>query len=205
MALELSAEERCWIFFPREIRRWVGALLHQQCWCWGYDVRCPEGNLLVEYGFVRKRPPVDCKGSSAYLLQRNQQRSVALWGFGFFYGDATHGGLFLSRYNWTLRYAATAQPPVAWKIDQLHEFRPPRCGPECASALLLLEGALEWLAEYEGWVMQRRGPQYRERSLDQWPHSILEPQQVPGEWQRMAHLAPHRARWQQPTPGWGES
>lgn len=44
-------------------------LMHQQCCCWGQNVRRPEGTLLIEYGFQRSSSPEGISGSSRYWLE----------------------------------------------------------------------------------------------------------------------------------------
>ncbi|HVF09872.1 MAG TPA: hypothetical protein VNA16_03670 [Abditibacteriaceae bacterium] len=55
-------------------------LLAQQCWCWGQDVRYVEGNLLLRYGFERRRAPQWQSGATTYLLRHLPDRVIALWG-----------------------------------------------------------------------------------------------------------------------------
>ena len=48
------------------LQRRGSALLNQQCWFWGQDVRRAEGNLLLELGFQRQRPPEEQQGCTQY-------------------------------------------------------------------------------------------------------------------------------------------
>jgi hypothetical protein len=57
------------LILPRELMNRGRTLLHQQCWLWGQDIRRAEGNLLLEYGFERKRPPEGANACSQYSLQ----------------------------------------------------------------------------------------------------------------------------------------
>ncbi len=47
-----------------ELARRGRKLLHEQCSHWGADIRREEGNLLIEYGFERYRPPAEDNGCS---------------------------------------------------------------------------------------------------------------------------------------------
>ena len=67
---------------PREARFAARELLAQQCWCWGRDVKRAEGNLLLEYGFTRKRAPQNEPDATNYTL-RCGSATLRLWGFGF--------------------------------------------------------------------------------------------------------------------------
>ena len=52
---------------PPSVIREGKLLLDQQCWCWGQDIRHPEGNLLLTHGFVRERHDTE-KDLSRYTL-----------------------------------------------------------------------------------------------------------------------------------------
>ena len=43
--------------------------MSQQLWCWGRDIKSPQGNLLMNYGFERHRESgKGSSGSSCYRL-----------------------------------------------------------------------------------------------------------------------------------------
>lgn len=42
---------------PKAVEKQGEALLEQQMWCWGGDVRRQEGNLLLAYGCERRSAP----------------------------------------------------------------------------------------------------------------------------------------------------
>lgn len=71
--------------FPERLVSQGTKLLTQQCWYWGCDVRRAEGNLLLERGFTRTRPPAGAEGSTAYALEPALGAQLTLWSFGFFY------------------------------------------------------------------------------------------------------------------------
>ena len=125
-------------------------LLHEQCSLWGADVRRAEGNLLLEYGFERYRPPKEINGCSQYILNLDGSRRVCLWGFGLFYGGRR--GIHLGRYDFAPRLA-TLKTNV-WTPAQLN------AGP-LLSGIVLLEKAVRWIASYERWVDERCGSSYR--------------------------------------------
>jgi hypothetical protein len=183
---------RHWLVWPREIRLWGGALLHQQCWCWGQDVRRAEGNLLMEYGFARRRPPEGCKGSTAYF-QEDACGALALWGFGIFFGQG-ECGLHLGRYGWAPRLKECAQVPRdVWKPEQLQEFRVARTPEQCEATLILLESALHRIAAYESWVLETQGALYRRDVLQQWPHAVSGAQSIARDWELLAVQLRRRA------------
>lgn len=87
-------------------------LMHQQCWCWGQDVRRPEGNLLLENGFERTRAPEDVSGSFRYWLERNGTR-LALWGFGVgCHARRVSGVTIVLKSSKSLRPRLLADPPI---------------------------------------------------------------------------------------------
>ena len=53
---------------PPSVIREGKLLLDQQCWCWGQDIRHPDGNLLLTHGFVRERHESD-KDLSRYRIE----------------------------------------------------------------------------------------------------------------------------------------
>ena len=74
-------------------------LLHRQCWNWGRDIERRDGNLLLEAGFLQRRPPEGEAGSSCYTLALPGSDSLMLWGFGLLYGMPRKGCVFLNRYQ----------------------------------------------------------------------------------------------------------
>ena len=191
---EEPIEPRHWLVLPGELRRWGQAMMHQQCWCWGQDIRRSEGNLLLHQGFSRARPPENHKGSACYEKRLDQQRQVALWGFGMCLGYADHGSVFLSRFAFAPRFCARREIGRAvWKPDQLDDFRAPRTLDECRASLILLGHALRWLGDYERKVLDEQGQDYRCDTLKQWSHAVLTPLEVPGEWVRLSTWCLQRA------------
>ncbi len=75
--------------------------MHRECSLWGADVRRPAGNLLIEYGFERYRPPVEVNGCSQYILNIGMHRRICLWGFGLYYGRRR--GIYLGRFQFNPR------------------------------------------------------------------------------------------------------
>ena len=124
-------------------------LLHQQCWMWGQDVRRPEGNLLLEYGFQRQRPPEGVCGSSQYTYPLDSSFCIRLWGFGLYYGNEV--GIYLNRYSFVPRRALLKD---CWQGEAMSGL--PR-----ETDLHLLPEILRWLASYEEWIKQHTSAQYQ--------------------------------------------
>ncbi len=69
------------VSLPAAVRASGEALLDQQMWCWGCDVRRAEGNLLAEYGCT-KRPSPDPRFHSAYTFPNALPGgALTLWGW----------------------------------------------------------------------------------------------------------------------------
>lgn len=178
----------------REARRRGRVLLHQQCWLWGQDIRRPEGNALLEYGFERRRPPEGEQGSNAYILRPTPDRCAVLWGFGFYWRDARVpcgcGGIFLPRFTFTPKLARAAGPPLAtWLPGQLSDCRPPGTPRQWDRARRLLIPALRWVASYERWILERRGLVYRRECTAAGPKGstkFLPAEELAAAWDRLA-------------------
>ena len=97
-----GAAQRVWMTLSGDFKKRGAALLHQQCWCWGYDVRREvageRANLLLELGFERVPAPEGVHGATTYRLRQNDGSTVTLWGFGLCFGDEL-GGVCVSGFG----------------------------------------------------------------------------------------------------------
>lgn len=171
---------------PRAIRKHGAALLDQQMWLFGCDIRRPEGNALLEYGFRRIRPPQTESASSRYELHLNEGKTVLLWAFGIYYAEAeSSDGLFLRRYEFSPRLMDSPGP--AWKPEDLPPLRLPASEAENCRMRALLQNVLRWLADYERWALERLGVPYRAACLAAWPKRVtLTPEETPQAWRTLA-------------------
>ncbi|MCZ0935343.1 MAG: hypothetical protein OXJ54_09200 [Gemmatimonadetes bacterium] len=160
-------------------------LLHRQCWNWGRDIVRPEGNLLLEAGFLRRRPRGEA-GSSCYTLALSDGDSLMLWGFGLLYGTPRRGGVYLNRYEFRPVWlpSETIRGPV-WKPDMIPAGQAP---PSLRIPVDLTVSAIRRIADYEEWVLARCGLEYRRAVLRQWrePSEHLPPQTLPEAWRSLA-------------------
>lgn len=162
-------------FLPSTVRQRGCALLHQQCWLWGRDIKRDEGNLLLLHGFDRLRPPEGLSGSSQYNLRLGSGLQIRLWGFGLFFGGEE--GIFVNRFDFTPREAQAAQ---CWQgIEAMTDL--PRAGLGSS-----LPEALRWIGAYEAWVLQRLGTGYRRACLASWPAAVSTPALLPDAWLELA-------------------
>jgi hypothetical protein len=166
------------------------ALLHQQMWCWGCDIRRPEGNLLLTYGFTRERPPEGVLGSSAYSLHRPDGRGMGLWGFGLFATQEGEGSLFLKRYEFAPRLSSlTTLPTTIWTLAQLPPLRLPQTEEEASFLQRLFRDLLLEISRYERRVRETRGEAYREGCLKDWQQRVCPAQRMAEDWERFALLS----------------
>jgi hypothetical protein len=165
----------------RSERRLFEALVNQQFWCWGHDIRRPEGNLLLAYGFARTRPPAGVLGSSCYRFVE-PCFEVILWGWGLLLSGPA-GGVFLPRHGFAPRPALAPLDAVCWSPEGL----PPLGDPSDVPAFdRWLRMAAEWIAEYESWVLATAGLAYRRGCAADAPRATLcfFPECLPALWRR---------------------
>ena len=167
-------------------RRKGQALLHRQCWNWGRDIVRPEGNLLLEAGFLRRQPPEGEVGTSWYTRSLPDGDSLMLWGFGVLYGTPQRGGVFLNRYQFRPVWlpSETLQEPI-WKPDMIPDGQTP---PSPRTPVDLTVAAIRRIADYEEWALAHCGVEYRRAVLRQWnrPSERLSPQTLPHAWRALA-------------------
>ena len=191
-------EKRVWMTLAGDYKKCGCALMQQQCWCWGTDVRREVGgvrqNLLLEMGFVRRRPPEGVAGASTYTRDDDGTR-VHLWGFGMAYGNSERA-IFISRFAFWPRVGDIFTLPPVWSPKQLDEqFRAPKRAEECAAAISLFGEALRWIARYESAVEAVCGQEYRVQSLTGWGHTRVGTGSIASQWEKLAEKAPQTARF----------
>jgi hypothetical protein len=152
---------------PPSARKLAETLLDQQCWCWGCDVRCQEGNLLRRCGFERTLSPEPKRYHSVYSL-RMPDAAIRLWGFGFMWVDWAWGGVFLKRFGFAPRWVAPEQVDFdAYRPDQI--ITTAICGDGIARLRQQTAEALRWIAGYERWVALEMGAGYRAECVESCP------------------------------------
>lgn len=170
-------------------------LMNQQCWCWGCDIRRPQGNLLLAFGFERRRPPADVSGSSCYRLRLQSGRVVSLWGFGALIEDRI-SGLHLGRFTFEPHLcAALGDSRACWTPAGLAPLRRPVLQHEWKVASILGTELLSFICEYESWVAETVGLRYRQQTVDQFERSTHTAADAKLLWPRLAkQLARHYRR-----------
>jgi len=179
-----AAVRRGWCY-PPPVRRFAENLLAQQLWCWGCDIRRDSGNLLLQYGFTRHRAGSEHGGSSCYRLDEDR-RHISLWGFGIFYGERQHGGLYLGRSGFRPSWsAAESLADVIHWADELSGFGRPRGAAQWRHSHLLCRRMLHWIASYERWVLNWVGPDYRRECVATWLRPLVKAEQMPRAWTQL--------------------
>ncbi len=180
---------------PRDVRRLGRLLLHQQCWCWGQDIRRQGGNLLLEYGFERHGMPEEAQGCTVYRLRLPGRRVLLLWGFGFFFGQTGLGGLIVGRYEFRPRLSPRAHPSMpVWRPEQIPGRLLPQSDADFARALALLAQGMRAISEYESWVAREIGLPYRRRLIVEWDRDYIPAEGVAETWLAMAERCERRLR-----------
>ena len=166
-------------------RRKGQQLLHQQCWIWGQDILRPEGNLLLEAGFTRQRPPQGVAGSTQYVLRLVDAGCWMLWGFGFFYGTPDLGGIYVNRFQFRPQWMGLdAVGGAIWKPDMIPSGELP---PDPSVILKLAAAAVRRIADYEDWALSRCGLSYRRAVLERWRETTkTAPERLPEAWRALA-------------------
>ena len=149
-------------------RQQAASLLNQQIWCWGRDIECSDGNLLVRHGLQRVERPAGSDAASLYRLDLSPSLRVILRGFGVFCGDDRWGGVFLRRFDFAPQLAPEpdlSRPP--WSVQDLPPLVSPRADqvPCCQRLLLTL---IDWIRQYEVWIAKQVGIAYRTETLLDW-------------------------------------
>lgn len=167
----------------RALRRRATRLLTQQFWCFGCDIRRPEGNLLLADGFVKHRPPDGAAiTSSRYTRCLDPTHSIVLWGFGLAWIDNTDV-LFLSRHTIVPVFGCLeCAIGDAWVPEDFGSLRRPDSSRDVARSRDLLLEALRWIRAYEHRVSDLLGVAYRASSLAAWKRPACAAEQVADEW-----------------------
>lgn len=159
------------------------ALLVQQCWLWGRDVRRAEGNLLVEYGFERAVPAQREWGSSCYTYVVPTGETVRLWSFGVMYSDEARGGVLLQKTSAVpLLVAPRYALAPAWRREHIATAREPRFPADARRMLSLFPSMLAWIGAYEQWVVDTLGADYRRDCIEACPDRCCDPTEIPAKW-----------------------
>jgi hypothetical protein len=149
---------------PRELLVEGERLFDVSMWCLGKDVLCPEGNLLVRRGLVRRARPEGVEGQSAYAADLPGSERLVMWGFGVLCecGQA----VFVPRDGFLPRLLDAAPARPAFRAEELGPWREPVTEEEQRGARAVLVSLAEWLAGHEEWVAREVGHTWRRGCLE---------------------------------------
>lgn len=181
---------------PPSVIRFADRLFNQQLWCWGQDVKHRQGNLLMRYGLERHREPgQEERGSTCYRWDDGDQH-LAMWGFGVFYGTRRFGGLLIRRYGFRPVWSEVESLSVGiHSPDDLPTFARPRRHAHWRRAHRLCRDLMLWIADYEEWVQQQLGPEYRERCLIKWMDPVLPATMIASAWRILGTRSWEKNEW----------
>ena len=168
------------------------SLLSQQIWSWGQDIRRKQGNLLIEFGFERVKPPADVEiEDSVYTLRLTKNRTIILRGFGVYYCDINHGAIFLPRYEFIPGYTTnTSLEQPLWTYDELPELYFPT-ETEWDSYITMLTNLVDWIQSYEQTVIETHSVEYCKSTLIEWDNGerkVTSPDEMVGEWKKVGYV-----------------
>jgi hypothetical protein len=180
---ELPDEVRAWRETMRGLKRQGSALLDQQFWCWGCDIRHEE-NLFLSYGFTQTRASKDC-GGTYYTICSTCGGVLRLWGGTAVYMDERLGALLIKRYDFEPRLLpVVTMPDIPPDKGML-----PAATDACARCSELVTAAWRWIADYERWVLDTAGLPHRSRSVSAWKQNaviLTPPEAMAAGWEAMA-------------------
>lgn len=190
---------------PEGIRALGAALVEQELWCLGGDVRQQPHNLLKEYGFTREPARPGVTGSTAYRLERDGVE-LAVWGWGIGYAEKGVGAIFVRRHDFN---------PLLLSIDTLPHVNHPsglesvlvRSGTlDRVRGLGLLGGLCGQLEAYEQWVAATKGHPFRAERVFQRHHSgtVVTPEAMVRGWQLLGEQVSflHHVQSEEMTDPW---
>jgi hypothetical protein len=166
------------------VRKTATRLLAQQFWLFGYDIRRPEGNLLVDLGFEKRKPPEGKRiTASRYTQCLASGQTVVLWGFGMFLTDPCLGGMYLPRHAIAPRFRGSGELLLdAWDPDDVEALVFPVTVADVQRCQALLIHALSWIFDYETTVLNVCGEPYREGAIQAWKRPCCTAAAVPQTW-----------------------
>ncbi|MDF1849750.1 MAG: hypothetical protein P1U85_02870 [Verrucomicrobiales bacterium] len=138
-------------------------LLGQQMYFWGRDVIHPEGNLLCEYGFERRKSE-GLEGTSCYRYRFAEGGSIELHGACAGHYDSSRAEslnfLYIRNRKRCFLYSEKEPPPPG-------VYRPEALGNGPATDLYYASlRFLDWWLAYEKWTARNTAQGWRERCYE---------------------------------------
>ena len=124
--------------------------------------------------------------TSRYTLTPATGVRIQLWGWGLLYADA-RGALHLGRYQFTPTVALDPGAGLdAFEPQQLTAFHAPATHDHARLQLVMLGDACRWIAEYEQWVLNQAGLDYRREVVGAWKKARVAAERVSPAWRELA-------------------
>ena len=156
----------------------LAALLETQFRLMSFDIRRPEGNLLLELGFARRRAPSGRLGASQYLLAGEPE--ARLWGFGLLLRPRRGQPACMLLRSGRALLSRRPAPTDVW--DPMRAAAQLELEGACPEPLLL--DAVRWLAGYERQVISCTGLAHRVRARAACTHACPAHTSLAAEWAR---------------------
>lgn len=188
---------------PPRILKPANRLLEQQFWLWGCDIRRAEGNILAHLGFEKlKAPPATGLTISQYRVPLSITSTLALWGFGVCLSDDLEGSVFVPRAGLRPRFRCAAIcTDAAWEPTWFERMPLPCSNGEVAASYRLTGQLIDWIAWYEGRVLEIAGPAYRQRSIEAWKRPIANAAPLADQWRDVGVVLQRHSLEQCPDAG----
>ncbi len=143
-------------------------MFDQQMWCWGCDIRNRKGNKMIEFGFSKTRTSDDPSVPSQYSIIYKEHK-IFLWGFGCLIRKDSDNALFIKRYDFFPK-KLTSVPENLMVNDpkDIKKFfvKDKSLLYECDQSLIVI--LYDLIIDYENWINQRMGPDYRQHTINSW-------------------------------------
>jgi hypothetical protein len=193
---------RAWRQLIFSHRRFGVALLDQQFWCWGCDVK-RDDNLFLRYGFEKFKQDKDL-GASAYTYTFADSAFIRLWGGSVLFHDPAIGSVQIRRFEFHPRVVPVGE---ALRYPVHPEYPQPDTESDCLRLAHIAQRCISWFADYERWVVETVGIVYRQNTVMAWEKQAVKTipaETMAGMWADMAltftdylasnaHLAPEQS------------
>lgn len=168
---------------PASLRREAAGLLDQQLWCWGLDIRRPEGNALIAFGFERVPVAGGIRGSNAYVATVGEGITLGLWGSGLVFAKGPIGAVAISRFAFGASFSRSHELTTAMRsAGAVPELGPIVDQDANDRANVLIRSAIDAIIAYEEWAMGALGLAYRTRCVASWQKRQTPADQIVGAW-----------------------
>lgn len=166
-------------------RRWLAELFDQEMWCLGRDIVRSKGNVLLNLGMCRYRPPQSTDGSTLYCAAIEPGGQIFLWGFGAMYAEPGFGGVFLRRYDFAPKLTNRDSAIGVYDADHLGRLIHPSTAKDWERLRRLLPPLFGWFAKYEHWISETLGTRYRQDCLSaRNKPALVDPKAMANSWER---------------------